>query len=80
MSAVLANADDSTYFGDIDLGEMFLNYYLDQALRPYAGVDILQLKILKGSVSEGKVMRWERSNLLSEDIIKGNRVDAENPF
>lgn len=27
----------------IDLGEMFLNYFLDKELRPYAGIDVTDL-------------------------------------
>ena len=40
IDSILRNADDETWFGDIDLGEMFLNYWLDEELRPYAGVDV----------------------------------------
>ena len=34
INSILRNADGSTWFGDIDLGEMFLNYWLDEELRP----------------------------------------------
>ena len=43
IDSILRNADDETWFGDIDLGEMFLNYWLDEELRPYAGVDVTAL-------------------------------------
>ena len=33
-------ATHSSWFGDVDAGEMFLNYWLDPAIRPYAGVDV----------------------------------------
>lgn len=59
MKSVLDNADSSTYFGDIDLGEMFLNYFLDPALRPYAGVDLRELD--GNSMSARTCLRWERS-------------------
>ena len=32
IDSILRNADDHTWFGDIDLGEMFLNYWLDEEL------------------------------------------------
>jgi hypothetical protein len=32
--------ESSTWMGDIDLGEFFLNFPLDLAIRPYAGVDL----------------------------------------
>ena len=43
IDLILRNADADTWFGDIDLGEMFLNYWLDEELRPYAGVDVSAL-------------------------------------
>ena len=43
VDLILRNASSSsTWFGDIDLGEMFLNYALDLDLRPYAGVDLTE--------------------------------------
>jgi hypothetical protein len=32
--------DAKTWMPDIDLGEFFLNFPLDPAIRPYAGVDL----------------------------------------
>lgn len=64
ISSVLGQADDSTYFGDIDLGEMFLNYFLDPRIRDRAGVDVTELAPEIGLQSkEGQrlIMRWERS-------------------
>ena len=43
IDSILRNADENTWFGDINLGEMFLNYWLDKELRPYAGVDVTLL-------------------------------------
>ena len=37
--SVLDCATHSSWFGDVDAGEMFLNYWLDEAIRPYAGVE-----------------------------------------
>jgi hypothetical protein len=90
MSTVLANADETTFFGDIDLGEMFLNYYMDRSLQPYVGVDLSDLK----TTHKKRIMRWERSlmgvksspfncvrlYLISEEVIKGDRHAKDNPF
>ena len=54
IDSILRNADEEIWFGDIDLGEMFLNYWLDEELRPYAGVDVTllgeQVKLADGSI------------------------------
>ena len=44
--SVLRNAETTTWYGDIDLGEMLLNYFLDEKLRPYAGVDVTGIREL----------------------------------
>ena len=72
IDSILRNADADTWFGDIDLGEMFLNYWLDEELRPYAGVDVSSLGkrvVLKdgsidfdNEVSKQRLWeRWERT-------------------
>jgi hypothetical protein len=43
MSSVLNHANDQTWYGDIDIGEMFLNYFLDPALRERAGIEVTAL-------------------------------------
>lgn len=43
MTSVLNHADDQTWYGDIDIGEMFLNYFMDSALRERAGVEVTAL-------------------------------------
>jgi hypothetical protein len=43
ITSVLQNADDKTFYGDIDIGEMFLNYFLDPDIRPWAGVDLSEV-------------------------------------
>ena len=37
---VLDCATHTSWYGDVDAGEMFLNYWLDPAIRPYAGVNV----------------------------------------
>lgn len=63
-TTVLNNSDDTTYYGDIDLGEMFLNYFLDPQLRSRAGLDVTELAAELGERLEpGRrlYMRWERA-------------------
>ena len=65
IDSVLNNATLTSWFGDIDLGEMFLNYFLDPRIRPYAGVDVTLIgDLLRDKSSAEKeliLMRWERS-------------------
>ena len=69
VDSVMRNATFDTWYGDIDLGEMFLNYFLDEKLRPYAGVDATalreQLRELYDNVPTDEekrfILRWERN-------------------
>lgn len=63
-TTVLNNSDESTFYGDIDLGEMFLNYHLDPRMRSRAGVDVTELAEELGEKLGPKqrlYMRWERA-------------------
>ena len=88
--SVLDCATHSSWFGDVDAGEMFLNYWLDEAIRPYAGVDV-------SWASESPGTRWERWNRCAMgmlpspwvttrlfawamEIIKGDHTCKANPF
>ena len=90
---VLDCATDTSWFGDVDAGEMFLNYWLDPAIRPYAGVDVSW--DTDGGGSGGK--RWERWTRMAMgmlpspwvttrlfawamELMKGDRRDPKNPF
>lgn len=87
--------DFDTWLGDIDLGEMFLNFPLDPRLQPYAGVDITQF--CSEEERRGRRVVWERWNrtlmgfgpspytaireeLCGEEIVRGDRRDPENIF
>jgi len=62
VDSILRNACGSTWFEDIDLGKMFLNYALDFDIRQYAGVDITELDAEKvGSTCKRVSERWTRS-------------------
>ena len=58
------------WMGDIDLGEQFLNFPLDEFIRPYTGLDVTDIKpyIPKGILSDKQLqstgrtfLRWERT-------------------
>ena len=53
-----------TYCVDLDLGEMFLNFPLDKALQPYAGIDLTPIQHLladfDGSGRAPTQTLWER--------------------
>ena len=64
VDTVLRSSGLTTFYGDIDLGEMFLNYFLDEKLRPYAGVDLTEIAHLIGrKVPPGgrQWMSWNRT-------------------
>jgi hypothetical protein len=96
VDSILRNASSSTWFGDIDLGEMFLNYPLDEDIRPFAGIDVTNA--CPGEAAERNlkrvIERWARCLMgfkpspfvttqtfgWSEEIIVGDRSDPLNPF
>ena len=52
-----------SYCGDMDLGEMFLNFPMDSKLRPYAGVDLSSIEqdLPQGILQPGNnKVRWNR--------------------
>jgi hypothetical protein len=95
VDSILRNASCSTWFGDIDLGEMFLNYPLDERVRPFAGVDVTYVdNDLKNDRAKRILERWTRCLMgfkpspyvttqtfaWSEEIILGDHMDVLNPF
>ena len=87
IDSVLRNSDSRTWFSDIDLGEMFLNYFLDEDLREYAGVDVREIGATKWERWERTLMGFRPSPYVctqtfgwGEDAIKGDRKDRDNPF
>ena len=75
---------------DVDLGEMFLNFFLDERVRWYAGVDLT--KYLPDLVKPGETLwlRWCRLRPSSycavqtlawlEEVIGGDPKDSSNVF
>ena len=83
------------WFGNIDLGEMFVNYTLDLKLQPYVEIDVTELDITVTGIGKAQVFeRWTitlmgfsssayiyiQTLAWSEEIIVGNRLDYNNPF
>jgi hypothetical protein len=65
VTSILNNITGPMIFGDIDLGETFLNYFLDKRLTPLARVDLgtslgqVQKRIQRPA-PDRTVLRWER--------------------
>ena len=57
VDSLLMKVSEKTWFSDMDLGEMFLNFYLDRRIRPFAGVDITNFKESKSKAW----LRWNRT-------------------
>jgi len=87
ISSLLLYSSPSTWYSDMDLGEMFLNFFMHEKLRPFSGVDVTNL-LGKGW------MRWNRTFMgfraspylavktysFVLDIIRGDWKDESNPF
>jgi len=92
VDSLLLSSSTNTWFSDMDLGEMFLNFHLDKKVRSFAGVDVT--KILNDPVKAKTWKRWNRTLMgfksspyiacklcgWSVDIARGNRDDSKNPF
>ena len=90
IDSLLMFCTSETWFADIDLGEMFLNYFMDAKLQPFSGVDVTKLFPGKRTMW----FRWLRTFMgfrsspfnackmfaITLDIIRGNRHDESNPF
>ena len=90
VDSLLMKVSERTWFSDMDLGEMFLNFYLDRRVRPFSGVDVTAFKN-----SDAKVwLRWNRTLMGFKaspyiackvygwvvDIARGNPKHSSNPF
>lgn len=58
IDTILRNSDLNAWFGDIDLGEMFLNFPLDPQVRPYAGVEVTY--VLKPDLTPKQLQQAKR--------------------
>lgn len=62
IDSLLLYCSSNTWYSDLDLGEMFLNYFMNPLLRPFCGVDVrkllLGLGIRLGNGSNGIESSW----------------------
>ena len=87
IDSVLRNAEPTSWFSDMDLGEMFLNYFLDEEVREFAGVDVREIGGIKWERWERTLMGFRSSPYVctqtfgwGESVIQGNRKASENPL
>jgi len=94
VDALVRGIDESCWMGDLDIGEMFLNFSLHPVLQPYCGVDVKPY--FQKEASPGKMLweRWVRcmmglklspymcikALLNAIEIIRGDRHNPRNPF
>ena len=90
IDSMLMSVTTKSWFADLDLGEMFLNYFMCKEIRQYSGVDLTE--VLKTGKTEWK--RWNRIFMgfrpspyiacklfgWSTDVILGDRWNRKNPF
>jgi hypothetical protein len=94
VDSLLRGINETAWMGDLDIGEMFLNFCLHPTLQPYCGVD---LRPYFAEEVSGKETLWERwvqcmmgmknspyvcikGLLLALEWIKGDHWDVHNPF
>lgn len=94
--SLLRILDTSSWMEDRDLGEMFINFPLHRSVRRCTGVDLRPLGLseyLLGGVGRTR-KEWRRclmgfksspynairTNLIAEEIIRGDRQDSDNTF
>ena len=90
MTNVVDCAVHTSWFGDVDAGEMFLNFPLDLRMRKYCGVDISWMRKDGSQLWECwhrmamgmKPSPWVTIRLLSwmMEIVVGDRKETANPF
>ena len=93
VESLLRIVDETSFMEDRDVGEMFLNYELHPAVRPFAGVDVKPM----GFTHDECPNRWlwwtknlmgfksspynsVKMYLIAEEVIRGDRTDERNPF
>ena len=93
IDSLTRSLEDTSWMADRDVGDMFLNFPLHKAARPYAGVDIKPI-LKPEDTDQHRWYQWVRNamgfspsphnsvkmSLVVEEIIKGDRFDPRNPF
>ena len=60
VDSTFRSIESTTRLGDLDLGEMFLNFKLHKFIRPYAGVDLTAYVTTDSSTAQTEKTCWER--------------------
>ena len=60
VDSTFRSIESTTRLGDLDLGEMFLNFKLHKFIRPYAGVDLTAYVTTDSSEAPTERTCWER--------------------
>jgi len=95
VESLVRMLDFDSWLGDVDIGEMFLNFPLDPRIRPFAGVDLTALAPAE-DLADKRVLweRWSRMlmgfkpspyvairlQMWGEEIVRGDRRDPSNVF
>ena len=93
INSLLRIVDESSFMEDRDIGEMFLNFELHFATRRFTGVDVEPLEFTEEECPH-RWLWWTKNlmgfrsspynsvkmYLIAEEVIKGDRLDADNPF
>jgi hypothetical protein len=93
VDSLLRIVDDTSFMEDRDLGEMFLNFELHHNTRRFTGIDVKPLEFSKEECPH-RWLWWTKNlmgfrsspynsvkmYLIAEEIIKGDRLDGDNPF
>ena len=95
LDSLLRCVDSTTHMGDIDVGEMFLNFVLHLSLVALCGVDLTLY--FPEDVPPGEKVLWEawqrtgmgfkwspyqavQAMMVAEEVILGDRHDPDNVF
>jgi hypothetical protein len=91
----LRTVEPGTFMSDVDIAEMFLNFFLDWHLRKYAGVDLTSY--FTDDLGKGKYTFWVRWNRIAmgirpspfcavhimawlDETVFGDHLDQDNVF
>jgi hypothetical protein len=94
VDSLVRGVEEGTWMGDLDIGEMFLNFCLHPDIQPYAGVDLRPYFGKSGRKGRTLWERWVRclmglksspyicikGLLLALEIVRGDHTSPENPF
>jgi hypothetical protein len=57
---MLRAVDENTFIGDMDIGEIFLNFFLHESMQALCGVDLTEFFGKRDEDTGRKVLLWEK--------------------